>query len=210
MKGLIMTKETMSLTEALAQLKRLDLRIRKATQDGCFINFQVGQQEASEFPDCDAVSALQKIEDLIKRREAIQKGKLNANSEVLVKIAGEEMTIAVALEKKQTIIIYKNLLAELREQQRKITSDVQYINDRVQERLDRQLSEAYGNSGKVREEDYEAISGPFLKNNKAVLIDPIGIQAKIDELDTYIDDFESEVDIRLSEINARTLINIEY
>jgi tetrahydromethanopterin S-methyltransferase subunit B len=67
-----------------------------------------------------------------------------------------------------------------------------------------------GKSGKMRDEDYKSLEEVFWASNKAVLVDEINISEKIDELDEFIDEFMSEVDLVLSEINGRTDITIEY
>ncbi len=201
-----MTEEKISLTEALVVIKMLDKRLTKAITGSNFVSLQVGQKTEV----IDAKSSMASVVGLRKRRDAIQKAKLIANSVTKITVANKEMTIMEAIEKKSSIHFDVMLLGELRTQLGTINDNITYMNERVQERLDKQLEEVYGKGGKVREEDYKAISEPFLKNNAAILVDPIGIQKQIDDLDIYIDTFLSEVDIRLSEINARTIITVQY
>jgi uncharacterized protein YicC (UPF0701 family) len=198
----------MSLTEALVQLNVLDKKIRKAIQNGCYVNLRIGNDTLQH--NCDPSASLTKVNDLQKRRNAIQKAKLKANAETVVVIAGKTMTIMEAIERKNSIEYEEILLDTLREQLTDAQNSVLRHNTKVQERLDKQLEETYGKAGKVRPEDYETIAKPFLANNEAKLEDPIDIQEEIDKLDDYIDTFKSEVDIRLSEINARTMIEVEY
>ena len=53
-----------------------------------------------------------------------------------------------------------------------------------------------------------ALTDTFMKNNKADLIDPLGLEAKIKELSEELDNFETNVDWVLSESNGRTTITV--
>ena len=203
-----MTTEKMSLTEALVQIKHLEIRIKKAIRASTFVAVRIGQDE----PDrkCTAESDIDKISGLIKRRNAIQRAKLIANSKTEITIGGVSLTISEAIERKKSIEFDQYYLAELRTQLDQVQNDVKYTNQTVQERLDKQMEETYGKAGKVREEDYRSISEPFLKNNKAVIVDPANISELIQVMDEDIDKFTFEIDMRLSEINARTEIEVTY
>jgi hypothetical protein len=52
----------------------------------------------------------------------------------------------------------------------------------------------------------DALTETFLKNNKAELVDPLGLQEVINTMEKSIQDFESNVDWVLSESNGRTMI----
>jgi len=203
-----MTVEKMSITRALVQLKLLEKKINKSIDVSCFIDYKIGKENNDI--TCEPEQALDKIMALIKRRDAIKSSIMEANSKVIVKIIDEEMTIMEAIEKKRSIFHLINLKNKMRRQLNDATEHIKYENERVNERLDKQLSEIYGKNGKVREEDYESVSKPFLENNKAILIDPINIQDKIENLSEYIDNFQSEVDLVLSETNSKTEIEIKY
>jgi len=199
--------EKMTITRGLVQLKLLDKRISKSLREGCFIDFKVGKKQYNE--NCDPEASLNKITDLLKRRESIKSAIMQANANTIVKINGEEMTIMDAIEKKRSIKYLETLRDGMRHQLSNVNDEVRFQNERMQERLDKQLEEIYGKAGKVRDEDYDAVAKPFKANNEAVLVDPINIQDKIDELDEYIDGFLSEVDLVLSEVNSQTEIAVE-
>ena len=50
----------------------------------------------------------------------------------------------------------------------------------------------------------------YIKANTMTLLDPLGIEAKIEELDDMINTFLPEVDAALSVSNAVTTITVEY
>jgi len=48
----------------------------------------------------------------------------------------------------------------------------------------------------------------FLAQNKATVLDPLGLADKIESLSKAIEDFETQVDYSLSESNGRTTISV--
>ncbi|GAG32212.1 unnamed protein product, partial [marine sediment metagenome] len=61
---------------------------------------------------------------------------------------------------------------------------------------------------KINDGDAVAITEPFIKKNRFELVDPLKVEELTEELQTDVDDFETEVDAVLSEINAITFIQI--
>jgi hypothetical protein len=202
-----MTEETMSLTRALTQLKLLDKRLYKA-RIKCFITYKVGNEIHNQ--SCSAASNFDEYSGLLKRRRAIKNALVVANATTQVKIGSTTMTIAEAIELKNSIKYERELKDALRSQLEQAENEINYENARAQERLDAQIEAMAGKSGKMRDEDYKSLEEVFWASNKAVLIDEINIVEKIEELDEFIDEFMSEVDLVLSEINGRTDITIKY
>jgi hypothetical protein len=201
------TTEKMSLTRALTQLKLLDKRLHKA-KNKCFVTYKVGNQIHNQ--NCSAASNFNEYSDLLKRRRAIKNALVVANATTQVKIGSTTMTIAEAIELKNSIKYEIELKDALRNQLDQAANEIIYANTRAQERLDAQIEAMAGKSGKMRDEDYKSLSEVFWSSNKAVIVDEIDITKKIDELDEFIDEFMSEVDLVLSEINGRTDITIKY
>jgi hypothetical protein len=202
-----MTTETMSLTKALAQLKLLDKRLEKSRKK-CFLTYKVGNEVKNQ--ECNAKSNFDAYQDLLKRRRAIKNALVMANATTVVKINDQEMTIAEAIELKNSIKYETSLIETLRSQLNDTVSRVEYENSRAQDRLDAQIEAMSGKSGKIREEDYKTVSDVFWASNKAELVDEIDIEKTIEELDTFVDEFMSEVDLVLSETNGRTEVTVEY
>lgn len=100
-----MTHETMTIHRALAELKLLDSRIDTAIENSSFCTCikhgqdKVSGKTISQFRK-DAESALQKITDLINRRNAIKQAVSNSNSQTTVQIAGKTYTVASAIAMK--------------------------------------------------------------------------------------------------------------
>lgn len=63
---------------------------------------------------------------------------------------------------------------------------------------------------KTDSDEYVASMNTYIKANTMTLLDPLGIETKIEELDDMINTFLPEVDAALSVSNAVTTITIEY
>lgn len=75
----------------------------------------------------------------------------------------------------------------------------------------RHVEAIYGNKeNKVNIADMEKVKSDFIKANQYELIDPINVLDKLNAIESFINDFMSEVDATLSVSNALTVIEIEY
>ena len=61
---------------------------------------------------------------------------------------------------------------------------------------------------KIGENDVNSITEPYIEKNEFHLVDPLNLAKTIEDLSDEIEDFESNVDAALSEINALTFIEI--
>lgn len=203
----------MSITRALAELKLLDKKIEKATQKGLFVSTVVGKKPVKGFKSTEefeeeAKSSFQSLLALIKRRQAIKSAIVKSNATTPVVIAGEDMTVAEAIEQKNSIVHKQELL-------RKVTLDYHQAHDRaetdnirVKNDLDRLLQSNFGKDAKVKDTDIELISKPYLEANETKVVDPIGARVEMDKLQQSIEQFLMEVDFVLSESNTITKIVI--
>jgi hypothetical protein len=80
--------------------------------------------------------------------------------------------------------------------------------DDIDCRLDRLLCSELGKDVKTNPETIASLTASFKETNKVVLLDPLGLKAKIKELEEEIDSFETNVDWMLSETNGKTLITV--
>lgn len=208
-----MTVETMSIARGLKELKLLDKRINNAMSGTKVVAVRIGEKPVSGYKDDEeftllASSKLDSITSLIKRRDAIKGAVVVANALTDVKVGNEVMKIAMAIEKKDSIIHKKNLLQLLRTQYLQTLTDFQRKEDSFKANLDKHLETLYGKEGKGNA-NKEALK-PFLDLNEPHFVDPLGLKKIIDDLQDEIDVFEAEVDLSLSEINVKTEITIEY
>ena len=201
-------KETtkMTVTRALSTLKLLDKRINKSIANSIFANYTVGGvlDNDNYTPNED----LQAVNDLIQYRAKLKTAIMSSNSTTKVKVGKVKMTVVQAIETKDSILYKKNLLHKILGDLRRVTSDVELVNEDVKDRLDKIVQASFGSS-EVSKSSYESISKPFLEKNSAKTVDSEKFIRIALDLEEEIDTFESEVDLVLSESNATTTIEVK-
>lgn len=213
-----MTKETMTVHKALAELKLLDSRISKAIMDGVYCVAKKHSAEKIGGVTVDEYIAMMqsrydKANDLINRRKAIKKAVVLSNAVTKVKIADVEYTVAEAIEMKNHGINFdETLMSVMQEHYDSAQITIKAENGReLEERAERYVTEIYGNKeGKKNTADIEKVKTDYLTANQFELVDPLHILDKIEDLEKRISDFTAEVDSALSTSNALTQITIEY
>ena len=195
--------EKMTITRGLANLKLLDKKIKKAIGNGNYITFKIGQKASM---DINPKADLQKVSDLISRRNTIKTAIMMSNAQTYVTVAGEKMTVVEAIDRKTSIELDKLLLQKLRYDREANADHIEDVNADMQRRLDRLLESSMGSD--TDDKENKAIVESFEKRNKAEAVDALGIDKVIDEMETMIDEFDSEVDLCLSESNSLTSIEV--
>ena len=208
-----MATQKITLTRALAKLKTLDSRIHAIKPQHLFA-YKIGNQVSGTTLSADqfakqSQSTWDELSDLVKLRSAIKTAIVAANSATQVTVCGEQMTIASAVERKMFYPTIKHVMVQICNNYGQLFKQVENHNVQVSQRLDKMLEGLVGKDKKMAEGEFEAVSRPFLEQNKADMLDPFSVyqkaQDKIKEVDAYL----AEVDFVLSEANARTEIEIE-
>ena len=209
----------MSVTRALAELKRLDDRlIRMAADQSIFVSVAVGQgdkQKVLGVSDTvqNVVSQIQSNRDrvnwMIELRAKIKAAVVASNAVTKVKLGSREMTVAEAIELKKSIDVKRNMISTYRRQVIQANALVAKQNAALEAQIETNLATIYGNEkGKVDASMFEAIAKPQREQKEASLIDPIKINDLIKSLEEEISLVETELDFTLSESNAKTEIEI--
>lgn len=208
-----------SITRALAELKRLDDRLNRMTTDqSIFVSVAVGQgdkQKVLGVSDTvqNVVSQIQsnrdRVNSMIEMRAKIKAAVVASNAATKVKLGAREMTVAEAIELKKSIDVKRNMLATYRRQVIQANALVAKQNAALEAQIETNLATIYGNEkGKVDASMFEAIAKPQREQKEASLIDPIKINDLIKSLEEEISLVETELDFTLSESNAKTDIDI--
>ena len=211
------TKEVMSVHKALAELKVLDSRIGNAILSGDFVITKKNNQDTvkgktAEQYKVKATEAFQKASDLILRRNAIKNAVVISNAKTTVRIGDNEYTVAEAIEKKNHgMDFYIQLRDVLRQQFAKQKSELEKHNASLQQKAEQFVTGLMGGKEvKTDSTEFTTAVDTYIKSNTMPLLDPLGIEKKIEELDDMINSFLPEVDAALSVSNAITTITIEY
>ena len=209
---------TMSVTRALAELKRIDDRIQRASMSGVFVTVSVGKDTQMKVNDTAGMSVDQakaKIQSsfdtvnaLFKERAALKAAIVKSNAVTTVKIGLIEVTVAEAIEMKRSIESKRQLLQVMRLQQTRAQGTVSQLNAKLEQDIDSNLKTIYGSDkSKVDASSYDLIAKPQKAMKEAALIDPVNIVEKIAALEEEISLVDTELDFTLSEVNAKTNIS---
>ena len=213
-----MINETMTVHEALSELKMLDKRIRASINRSTLCvsnkhsNQKIGGKSIEDFRQ-EAKSSYESIRALIRRRSAIRNALSVSNAKTIVTIGGVDYSIAEAIEMKNTgVDNYRALLEHMSYQMTSACNDVIRGNgDTLQKKADDYVFALYGSKDKgVDAETIAKAREAYIAANTIDLIDPIDIKREIDRLDVFIEQFKAEVDSKISISNALTSIEISY
>ena len=200
-----------SITRALAELKLLDSRIEKATNE---IKFAVCVTKKTNYSvdkntfTSQTISKNQSLMDLITRREKLKASIMKSNATTNVKIGTKEMTVSEAIEMKHTIKYKEELVNVLRRQRAQVTQEYESHKARVKQSIDSNITQICSRDVKPDPSTIQDITDMMWKNDPVEIYDPIGLDKTIDSLTAEIEDFKLNVDFALSESNSLTQIEL--
>lgn len=208
---------TITITEALNELKLYDSKIYKAIQNCTLVGSKKKSADMcnhvkTETFEKKAKADYQSINDLIRNRNVLKSKIVQSNAVTTVKVNEIEMTVAECIERKNSIDYELSLLSTLKNQYTKETTNVTKNNTKVDAKIDELLSTLIGKDSekKLTKEDTEAIENPYREKNEFELVDPINIVNEIEKLESEIDGFISNCDTALVLSNATTFIEIDF
>ena len=204
----------MSIHRGLAELKTIDSRIEKLIhqikptgimQKGKLVNNYYTKEDFEK----NARAKFQAVNDLISRKNQIKSAITKANVTTQVEISGKKMTIADAINYKSIADSLKYLISDLESKHRKAKTLTEQNNAKISENALLLAKEALQKDNvKINEGDAVAITEPYIERNEFKLVDALKVEDLIEGIQKDIDNFETEVDATLSEINAITQIEI--
>lgn len=208
-----METKKLSLHRALSELKMLNDRIDNATKNVVLVRANRKSNEKIDgMPLDDFKQHMQgsydKVMSLISYRNRLKSLVVASNAQTIVQVGAVTMTVAEAIERKQSIDFEKEVVEKLNRQYQRALLQVTENNDALPEKLETYLINILGNKDKQSPDEVKLHTDTFMKRNEYELIDPMNIKKIIDSLTAKIEDFESEVDAVLSESNATTFIEI--
>lgn len=210
---------TQSITRSLVELKRINDRIQSAIMSGKFVARTIGKNaftkvggttESVEKVKAKIQASYDSVDALIKRRQKLKSAIVLSNAQTMVTVGGESMSVAEAIELKGTIEFQTQYLLALRKQLAQETAEIEKTNFTLEANIDSLLSTIYGaDKAKIDDTTHKSVSGPQREQKEAAILDPIGIEKRIDALQEKISVLATEVDFTLSESNAMTQITVE-
>lgn len=217
-----MTQEKMTIHRALSELKTMDDRIIKAIDDVTYVlAVKHSAEKIQGVPVADfkenIKSGYQKVQSLMARRDAMKRAVVLSNATTKVTVAGNEMSVAEAIEQKNHGMEYKKYLRnKLVSQQRTAQANLDANSgEALEKKAEQYVLSVIGAQPKdskmaVDSEAMKALRKDYITNNTYDLIDPIGVTKVMENLLNEINEFEAEVDAALSVSNSLTVIEFEY
>ena len=218
MKGCVkMTTKTMTIHEALGEIKLLEKRIQKAVSETTFISTKedgVDKISGMSIPEYTSVikSQFDSITDMVRLYLTISKAIQVSNLSTKVTICDKEYTVAEAIFMKQRGCSIMSLLPNkvannLMNAQRK----ADLSNGELLDRAEHYILSMYSTKDiKNLSDEQKKTKDDFIKNHTVSIFDPLNLsESSAKELESQMD-FMSKVDIALSISNAKTEITIEW
>ena len=199
-----------TITKGLSVLKTLKARYEKelagleciAVKHGNKLRRPYSSYQPDDFAK-SSLSQIQSIEALESRIIEIKKKIDAVNSTTKVKIGSREMTIQEALIEKSLLGLKKMRLQEYKRQLVAARNEYDQALEENKKRVEKVVQDS--KADKVAE-------GEILKSIELAypveMVDASGLSERIKTLENEIEDFESNVDFALSEINSITKIEV--
>jgi regulator of extracellular matrix RemA (YlzA/DUF370 family) len=205
---------TLTVTDALAELTLLEKRIdsaRAALDNNTLIAVvEVGQVpigfKSRDDHATKARAALQRVDALIDRRRTIKRAVVISNASTIVSVAGQEMTVAEAIEMKNFITYYGSILNTMVSVYTRTQNEYKKAQAQIKERLDKLAMEVLGKN--AASEKYQSLADSFLAREGVELLDPTNLAEGIERRQAFVEEFKSTCDRVLSISNARTMIEV--
>jgi len=205
--------EQMTITKALSELSLLDKRIEKAIDKANFIDIaknksnKVNPSMTKADFEANAKASMQSIKALMERRDALKSLVVQSNATTIVEICGKQMSVAMAIETKNSIAYREELLEHLKKCYK--VAEAQKANKEAsnKEEVDKLILMIYG-TDKVSEEEYNNTSKNYFASHPIVTVDPLQLEDKIKAEDEFISEFKSNINDVLVISNCTTKINL--
>lgn len=202
-----------SIHRALTELKTLDSRIESAIESQVPTSFKVnGKMNNPAITEAEYVTAAlaskQRITDLIARKVMLKQAVMTTNANTTVSIAGKDMTILEAIAYKETAEILNSWAKDIKIKSMSVSASAGRFNERVMSNADDVVKTALSTEGTPDVELIEKIRANYIKANERTIVDPFGASDVVSSMENDYQEFITDVDASLSEINAITMIEI--
>lgn len=203
----------MSLTRLLNEIKLANAKVqKKLTEDVKYFDVMASGKlkvyKSEEDMKKTVTAQLDSITDTIKLRDKYRKLLLQANNTTTITVNGVKLTIAEAIAKKESIKQEQDLVKVIRRQLQMAEANVTNIDNNNESKLDDIIKSAMGKDRKTDSTEIESLTKMFRENNKVTLVDAGGAKKFLEDKEEEIEKFISDIDFSLSEVNAKTEVEV--
>jgi len=205
-----------SLTRALNEVKLTEKKIQavNAKNKGWIVTTKNGKLQNAQFDNIEQFNASvkadkQKLKDLIKYRNDVKSKLLTANVVTTIIIAGETLTIAEAIDRKNFASTEMYLYRDMNRDVDMAVNMFETQQTDLDTKVEVTINKALEGDGKKDPAVIKGIEDSVRANNKLVLEDKNNMRTWITDKMESLSEFLNEVDFSLSEVNAKTTIEVE-
>ena len=205
------------MTRALTKRSTLKARINKAIHTD-FVNITVGEAKVPKDKkfanEADLEANLQgnynKVIDLIEEYDAIVAAIVKSNANTEITIAGRIMSVASAIEQRNSMEFTETLLQHLTLQLANSHRLIERQEEELTTLVERRAANANieGTTAEELGKIHEDIAMRIERKSKYEICDPNKVVSRLPELNDRYTEFRDELEVQLNIINATT--TIEY
>lgn len=218
-----MQEKTITVQEALNDLKVLDSRISRKTHDKIVVGMEVrsalsspsnSKKTVEDFRK-DSTSHIQSTLDLINYRKALKSAVIKSNGTTEIEVAGRKITVAEAIEYKQSISLEYELLSSINKQISQAEVNVSRLNSKIEDEILQKEKLVLGpDSDKQSSEAVLEVIRKDAEKNLGKIIMP-EIEGKsadewVNEKNDELEQFLANVDFALTASNVTTKITVVW
>lgn len=206
-----------TITEALVKLKTLESRIEKGISNLSVVGVRRadstklinGVTEEKDFTE-RAKASYQSVSDLMRLRSDMKAAIAESNAKTIVTIAGKDYTVTHAIDKKNSIHLDQQLISRLKNDLSQGMRNVQSLNQQAEDKANKNVEIMLGSDkAKNKTEESQAMYEAMYEKNKGVLVDAVGVEELLEQMDIDVKDFLDSVDTQLVISNSTTYIEVE-
>lgn len=200
-----------SLTRALAEVKLIESKLEKV-----FLGFDVevngklvynSHLSADDFTK-DATSKLDSFTSLEENRFKLKSLIAKANIETKTNLCGKDYSIIELIDLKASSRFKFKLLSNLKTNHTQCKNAVEIQEQKIQQEVSKQVEMANSNKTQVKDSLAETLTNSYktLYEGKIIGLDYNNIEKMTQELEALL----ADIDMTLSEINAKTEIEVDF
>lgn len=211
-----MSQQKLTVTEALVKLKLTEKKLAHVTTN-LFVGLNTTRGAKAlphNFKNVDEAKAhaqaqLDSVNGLLTYRNKLKEAIVTSNANTNVTVGNVSMSVAQAIENKQSVKHKKELLTKLERDWVGLTGNAERHNAQLDRQVDDYLAKIFvGKETNSDETARQTARKNWLEANTMLVVAPDNVKETIERLRSSLEDFESNVDVALSVVNAQTFINI--
>lgn len=199
-----------TITEALRELSLYNEKIEKAIRKP-FVALITQKKDVATEKECRKrlKANYASVTDLIKNRDMIKSAVIKSNATTMVKINGNEMTVAEAIDMKHSIEYRQELLEQISGQLASGKTEMERIESNTQAEIDKMFEKIAESDSSDVKDKRKVLEDAYRDSHVAILVDPVNLEKEIDRLTEEIDGFLKNVDVELALSNAVNFIEVD-